>query len=236
MTGNCAHRGASAHAPENTLAALRLAIDQGADMAEMDVQLSADGVPVLMHDVTVDRTTDGQGPVADLSREKIQRLDAGSWFGQDFAGEKAPTLDQVLGQIGPHLRLNIELKGAAGPELENAVVGLVRCHGQVDRCLLTSFDHARIDRIQAEAPDFKVGYIVGREQWQEDLVGSMVGVLSLERSLVAAGRVAAAHQHGQEIHVWTVNAAEEMTRLLDLGVDAIITNCPDRLAAIQRSR
>ena len=85
MTWNCAHRGASAHAPENTLAALRLAVDQGAGMAEMDVQLSADGVPVLIHDETLDRTTDGQGPVAALPAAEIQRLDAGSWFGPDFA-------------------------------------------------------------------------------------------------------------------------------------------------------
>jgi glycerophosphoryl diester phosphodiesterase len=227
MTMICAHRGASAYAPENTLAALRLAVEQGTTMSEIDVQLTADGVPVLLHDLNVDRTTSGHGPVSSLSWAQVRRLEAGSWYGPEFAGERVPSLEEVIEELGEHLQLNIELKGQAGVELEKAVVSVVRRPGFEERCLLTSFDQARIDRLAASERDLKLGYIVGQGCWREEMLEAPVAVLSLERSLVTAERVAAAHTRGQEVHVWTVDDPREMRRLTDLGVDVIISNRPD---------
>ena len=236
MTTNCAHRGASAHAPENTLAALELAVAQGAEMAEVDAQLSADGQVVLIHDETLDRTTSGSGTVASVSLELLRGLDAGAWFGEVWWGEKIPTLAEVLDAVGTRLTLNIELKGAAGPELEQAVVRLVNGAGLADRCLLTSFDHARIDRLASADHRFQLGYIIGQEAWRAELLAAPVQVLSVERRQVDAALVAAAHEVGKEVHVWTVNEEEEMRAMIGLGVDAVITNYPDRFTAVRGSQ
>ncbi len=227
MTMICAHRGASAYAPENTLAALRLAVDQGVPMSEIDVQLTADGVPVLLHDLTMERTTNGMGPLAGLNLAQVRGLDAGSWFGTKFAEERVPTLEVVIGALGDRLQLNIELKGQAGPELEQAVVKLVRHLGFERRCLLTSFDQARVDRLAASDPDLELGYIVGQGYWREEMLRAPVAVLSLNRALVTAERVQAAQACGKEVHVWTVDDPQDMRELKDLGVDVIISNRPD---------
>lgn len=229
----CAHRGASGHAPENTLAAVVLAADQGAVMTEIDVQLSADGQTVVIHDETLDRTTTGNGPVADHTLAQLQDLDAGSWFGEKWNGEKIPTLAEIITAVGGRLKLNIELKGAAGPELEAEVVRIVGEHDFADRCLLTSFDHARIDRLDAH---FRQGYIIGKEGWRWKFLEAPVQVLSLEQSLVDGELVLAAHRAGKEVHVWTVNDPADMKRMISYSVDAIITNYPDRLKAIRYSR
>ena len=229
MTRICAHRGASGHAPENTLAAVVLAADQGAVMTEIDVQLSADGQAVVIHDETLDRTTTGRGPVAEHTLAELQALDAGSWFGEKWQGEKIPTLAEVIMAVGGRLKLNIELKGAGGPELEAEVVRVVKEHGFADRCLLTSFDHARIDRLDTH---WRRGYIIGQDSWRREFLQAQVQVLSVEQSLVDAELVLAAHRAGKEVHVWTVNDTGDMKRMISYSVDAIITNYPDRLKAI----
>lgn len=228
MTIICAHRGASGHAPENTLAALLLAVDQGAAMAEIDVRLSADGTAVLLHDETVDRTTNGRGEVAALPMDQLRRLDAGSWFGGEWAGEKLPSLAEVLDAVGGRLKLNIELKGAAGAELEQEVVRLVRAAGLNDRCLLTSFDHGRIDRLAAGEAGLELGYIVGHAGWRPELLSARVPVLSLEHTLVTADLAGACRAAGKQVHVWTVNRETDLRRVLDLAVDVVITNYPER--------
>jgi glycerophosphoryl diester phosphodiesterase len=132
-----AHRGASALAPENTLAAFRAAEAGGADGLELDVQLSRDGVPVVLHDATVDRTSDGRGAVAELTLTELRRLDVGTWFAPAFAGERLPTLEEVLAWGGRRLRFNIEIKDAAAGQ---AVLQQVRCHPRT-AVLVSSFDH-----------------------------------------------------------------------------------------------
>lgn len=236
MTIICAHRGASGHAPENTLAALEQAINQGATMAEIDAQLTADGHPVLIHDETLERTTSGSGLVAEHSLAELRQLDVGSWFGDKWRGETIPTLEEAIAAVGNRLTLNIELKGAGGTELEEAVVKVVQAANFTERCVLTSFDHVRIDRLAALDTDLKLGYIIGRGCWRQIFLTSPVHLLSLERSLADAKLVATAHQAGKEIHVWTVNEEVEMKTMMGLGVDAIITNYPDRMRAIQCSK
>jgi glycerophosphoryl diester phosphodiesterase len=236
MTFICAHRGASGHAPENTLAALKLAAEQGAEMAEIDVQLTRDGQVVVIHDESLDRTTDGTGPVAAHTLQQVRQRDAGSWFAARWQGEKVPSLALLLVMLGRKLRWNIELKAGASPDLEEAVLARLAATGCTERALVTSFDHGRIDRLAAGAAPVDLGYIVGPVMWRDELLDASVPVLSVERSLATADRVARAHRAGKQIHVWTVNEPDEMVRLLELQVDAIITNYPDRLQAIRCSR
>lgn len=229
----CAHRGSSGHAPENTLAALKLAVEQGADLAEVDVQLTADGQAVLIHDEVLLRTTSGQGAVSEQTLAQMVQLDAGAWFGREWQGEPVPTLDTVLAELGTQIRFNLELKGAAGPALEQEVTRLVKAHGLTERCLLTSFDHACIDRlVPAGIP---LGQIIGRAGLWRDYLDGPAQVLSVEAALVDGGLVAAAHTAGKEVHVWTVNTAAEFRMMIGFGVDAIITNFPDRLRAFLNS-
>jgi glycerophosphoryl diester phosphodiesterase len=141
-TLNIAHRGASAAAPANTMAAFEKALALGADGIELDVQLSADGVPVVIHDFTVDDTTDGSGKVARMTLAQLEQLDAGSYFDPAFAGERIPTLEKVLEVMGNRLLLNIELKGFSlfDKGLERAVIGLIEQHALRSRVFLSSFN------------------------------------------------------------------------------------------------
>jgi glycerophosphoryl diester phosphodiesterase len=234
---NCAHRGASGLAPENTLVALDLAVSLGATMAEIDIQQTADDRLVLFHDDDLDRTSTGTGPLWQKNLDQLKTLDAGSWFSGEFSGETIPTLEEAVALARGRLKLNIELK-MHGHErgLENLVSGALRDLACLDWCLVTSFDHGAINRMMDIAPEVKTGYIVGRVGWDDSLLAAGVSVLSLEKSLVTSDRVHGIHSEGKEIHVWTVNEVEEMSRLQSLGVDVIISNHPDRLVTVTKQR
>jgi glycerophosphoryl diester phosphodiesterase len=232
----CAHRGSSGHAPENTLSALDLAVEHGAGQVEVDVQLTADGQAVLIHDETLNRTTSGKGLVAEHTLEQLRLLDAGTWFGREWAGEKLPTLEEVLVGLGDRVTFNLELKGAAGQALEDEVTRLVKAHGLADRCLLTSFDHSRIGRLADAGVDIQLGFIVGQGTPWRELLSGPAQVLSVEATVVDAELVAAAHQAGKQVQVWTLNTAAEFRMVMEMKVDAIITNFPDRLQAFLGSR
>ncbi len=231
----CAHRGSSGNAPENTLAALRMAVEHGAAQAEVDAQLTADGQVVLLHDETLERTTSGTGPVVEHTLEQLAGLDAGAWMGPEWRGQRVPTLEAALAELGDRLSFNIELKGAAVPgqeaDLEDKVVGLVAARNLVQSCLLTSFDHARIDRLGASYPNEMLGYIVPPLAPWEELLDHPGQVLSLHAALVERTVVERAHAAGKQVHVWTVNTAAEFRLMLAAGADALITNFPDRLSA-----
>lgn len=226
----CAHRGASASAPENTLAALRLAIEQGADMIEIDVQLTADGCPVLFHDDALGRTAPGTGRIGEHTLEDLRSLDTGSWFGPAYAGQGIPTLAEALAEVGGRLPLNIELKlvgsdPQAGRRLLAAVMAETRGRALAAGGVLTSFDHGLIDAIAAEG-GARCGHIVGDEAALAGLWDSPAEVLSLRRDLVTAAAMARARTAGKEIHAWTVNTQAEARRLATLGAAAIITDDP----------
>lgn len=152
-----AHRGFSGKAPENTLAAIRMAIAMPfVHWMELDVQLSKDGVPVVIHDFTLDRTTNGHGKVKNMDWEHIRRLDAGSWKGRSFRGERVPSLEEVLSLASGRLRLNIELKtvGNMYPGIEQKVTDLISSKGMRDDVILTSFDTDVLKKIKEIAPAF----------------------------------------------------------------------------------
>ncbi|MEA3345532.1 MAG: glycerophosphodiester phosphodiesterase [Chloroflexota bacterium] len=241
-----AHRGASYRAPENTLSAFRLARDMGADGIELDVQLSRDGVPVVIHDATVDRTTDGSGTVADLTLAELKRLDAGSWFSSEFAGERIPTLNEVFSvrrtdgtAVGQDLSLNLELKvvetEAVG--LEEAVGSLIARCGMEDRVLISSFSPLALQRMRRVNYHLPLALIYGLslpqaelERWVQEL--QPLAALHPEHRLVDEAHLAWAWERNCRVNVWTVDELEETQRLLTLGVDGLFTNQPDLLKAI----
>ncbi len=224
---NCAHRGASAHAPENTLAALDTAISHGADMAEIDVQPTADGRLVVFHDDDLGRTSNGRGPLAACTLAELQKLDAGAWFGDAWAGQRIPTLDEALALASGRLLLNLELKSprwnAAAVE---ALLQALDRHRARGRVILTSFDADLADELKDAHPQLHVGYIFGPGPVPAWAFSSKVDVLSADRRVVDAAFVEFAAASAKAVHAWTVDDPVEMTHLIELGVDAIITNDP----------
>jgi glycerophosphoryl diester phosphodiesterase len=246
---NIAHRGASAAAPPNTLSAFKRALELGADGVELDVHLSADGVPVVIHDFTVDATTDGSGRVVDMTLAQLEQLDAGSYFDPAFAGERIPTLKQVLEAIGSRLFLNIELKTTSLRDngLERAVVALIERHStdhrqrSGSRVLLSSFNPISLRRAKRIAPHIPVGLLYApdlplplRRAWLAFLVRHEAR--HPEHSMVNARYMAWARQRGYQVNTWTVDDPDEMRRLVALGVDGIITNVPDVLRNVLDSQ
>lgn len=236
-TINCGHRGASGHAPENTLAAIRLAMEMGAQMTEIDVQQTADDQLVLFHDDSLARTSSGRGLLWQKNLVELKMLDAGSWFNAKFAGEPLPTLAEAIALVRGKIKLNIEVK-LHGHErnIAQLVVETIRREQFEQECIVTSFGFEVADEIKRLAPELSVGYIFGPREYREEVFSSNVEVLSTHHSLVDAAFVQKARAAGKEVHVWTVNEKPLMNKLLDLGVDAIITNYPDRLAEVLESR
>lgn len=229
---NCAHRGASGHAPENTLSALEFAVHLGANMAEIDAQQTADGQLVLCHDDTLNRTTTGSGPVSARTLPELRALDAGSWYSPHYTGEKIPTLAEAMALARGRLALNIEIK-VAGPtaDLLDRLVAVIADQKFGEHCVVTSFDHALIDELVVRKPGFATGAIVGSGGLPEGVFKAQVDLLSLDKTLVKAAEMERAAAAGKAVHVWTVNETEEMDRLLHLGVGGVITNFPDRFPA-----
>lgn len=227
-----AHRGASAAAPENTLIAYKKAIEMGADYAELDVRQTKDGVIVLMHDKTIHRTTGVKGFVWDLTLEELRKLEAGSWFGEEFRGEPVPTLQEVIRLAKGQMKLNIEVKISENePGIAQKVVDIVRSEDFSMDCIITSFDLVTIKTFNRIAPDLETGLIFEKE-YQTDVFEGTWDVLCSNHELVDAEFVRRAKENGKKIYVWTVNEKEEMLRLIGLRVDGIITNRPDLLMSV----
>jgi glycerophosphoryl diester phosphodiesterase len=232
----CAHRGASGHAPENTLAAFRLALEMGAAMCELDVQQTADDRLIVMHDDALHRTTSGKGDLWEMTLAELQRYDAGSWFAPRFAGEKLPALEQVIALARGKMKLNIEIK-VHGHERDIAalVVATIRREKFTNDCVLTSFDRRLVERIKKIAPDLKAGYIFGWKEFSAEVFEGPVDLLSAHYSLINADFLEHARAAGKSVHAWTVNYKWLMRRLIRLGVDGIITDYPERLREVLKA-
>lgn len=230
------HRGASAYAPENTLAAFRRALDLGADGFELDVTLSADAVPVVIHDDTVDRTTDGEGRVDRLTLAQLKQLDAGYWakFGAEFAGERIPALAEVFAELGQRALINVELKEDPSPDrkLAEKVVALIHEHGVAERVVVSSFYYDNLRRVKAVAPMLPVGLLYSPNEPLRMLRAWLGPGVRAEAHhpyyrLINAATLRWYHVRGYRVNVWTVNAEADLARLVRLGVDGIITDRPD---------
>ena len=231
-----AHRGAKAHAPENTLSSFRLAVEHGADAIELDVKLTADGEVVVLHDTTLDRTTNGHGLLKDHSFAQVRALDAGSWFSADFAGEPVPTLAEVFEAVGQQLFINIELTNYTTPRdaLVEKVVDLVRQYHMEESVLFSSFLSLNILKVRRWMPDVPAG-LLADVGWAGFLARSPFGrriapaILHPYVADTTTELITAQHRLGRRVHVWTVNDPEDMRRLYRDGVDGIFTDDP-RLA------
>jgi len=217
------HRGASAYAPENSLFAFRLAVDQGADGVELDVQLSADGQPVIIHDFRVERTTNGRGAVQELTLAQLRQLELAG-------GEKIPTLEELFEAIGTQLLYNLEIKekGWRGSGAVTAVADCIRRFGFEDRVLVSSFNPftiRRAKRLMAKATPLAMIRAPGPYRYTHLLVACAAD--HPHYSLVSRRYMDWARKRNHRVHVWTVDKPEEARRLVSLGVHAIITNKPD---------
>jgi len=228
---NIAHRGASGEFPENTLRAFSAAIDAGAQMCELDVQLTCDGAAVVIHDDSVDRTTDGRGAVASMSLEQIRRLDAGRRFGARFAGERVPTLAEVIELTRGKCALNVELKGAA---VEAEVCRLLQAYDVVGDTIVSSFDWNALAAARKIDPALPLGVLTDRRGDAMLQAAARLNAVSVHPryDLVSAALVEKAHREGFKVLVWTIDNVARMRRMIRLGVDGIMTNYPARLAAL----
>jgi glycerophosphoryl diester phosphodiesterase len=228
-----AHRGASVYAPENTLAAFELAIKQGADAIELDVKLTSDSEVVVIHDQTVDRTTEGSGKVSQHTLRDLKRLDAGSHFDVSFQGEKIPTLSEVFESTGSSSLINIELTNYASPfdALPQKTAELVVLHNVQLRVMFSSFNPVALLRIRSLLPNAFLGLLAlpgAPGAFPRSRLGSIIPhhALHPEKRDVSLLLVERLHGKGKKINVYTVNEEETMHRLFSLGVDGIFTDDP----------
>ncbi|MBI1932841.1 MAG: glycerophosphodiester phosphodiesterase [Ignavibacteriales bacterium] len=232
-----AHRGASGYAPENTLSSISVAIELGADFAELDAQETADGEIVLLHDKTLKRTTGIEKNIWEVNYSELNSIDAGSWYNEKFKGEPIPKLSEVIDLVNGKMKLNIELKtNGHEKELADRVVKIIEDSKFTGNCILTSFDFAQIDRAKEINPNLKVGYIFKTIPSDIDVFKANVNLLSVHYSLVNKDFMKKSIENNKAVYVWTVNDVVEMKRLIDLGVSSIITNYPDVLKKIIEER
>jgi len=231
-----AHAACKGHAPENTLAGLRAALELGADGIEVDVHATADGIPILLHDPTVDRTTNGQGEVTKMTLAQVKRLDAGArQFEGRFAGEPVPTLAEALDLTRGRALMVLEIKQL---DIEEQVLRVVRDLGAVNDCVVHSFLPQVVAHFRAVEPTLPAALLTSAMD-----VTDWASLFSFTLSLNAQGisvfypRVDAsvvrqAHLRKLTFYTWTVDEVEDMRRLRDWGVDAITTDYPDRLRTV----
>jgi len=227
------HRGASHAAPENTLAAFRQAADVGADGVELDVHLSRDGVPVVIHDDSVDATTDGAGLVRALTLAQLKALDAGVRFDASFTGERIPTLEEVLAEVGARLLINIELKADQTAALVPAVVGLVKRMGMAKRVWFSSFKPYALYRARALAPEIPCGLLYGPLSLGALLLKPFTPHEALHpyKDLLTERSVRRAHKRGLRVFTWTLDDPVVARQFAVWGIDGIITNEPAEILA-----
>ncbi len=239
-TKSIGHRGFPGSYPENTMSGFRAAVAAGADGIEFDVQLSKDGELVVLHDERVDRTSDGSGWVHELTWKEIAALDAGAWFGAEFKGEGIPHFVELLDWASElDLLLNIELKNGSVPcpGLEARVVEEVAQRGLESRVILSSFNHLSVAELHRIAPNLRTGIIYAARMIEPWNYAQQAGAQALHpnRMFVDEYLMKGAHEAGLQVNTYTVNDEWEMRRMLELGVDAVITNYPDLFEKVRRS-
>ena len=233
-----AHRGASAHAPENTLAAFELAVVQGADGIELDVKLSADGHVIVIHDPLVDRTTGAHGRVKDLSLVELRALGAGSFFSEKFSAEKIPMLEEVFEAVGKRTFINVELTNYNTPRdhLVESVCMLVKRFNLQKRVMFSSFYALNLAKAHSYLPEVPCGLLAFSGllgAWARSFGFAFGKYAALHPNLkdVTPQQVQRVHRLKGRVHVWTVNLEADMRRLFGWDVDAIFTDDP--LLAVQ---
>lgn len=232
-----AHRGASGYAPENTLAAFRRAVSLGAGFIETDLQLSRDARFVAMHDATVNRTTNGEGQVRDLSLAALRRLDAGSWFSSEFADERVPTLDEILEFTKKNdVVFYLELKPVGFWGGEHALIGALRDSGEIARTVVISFNAEIVEKLRQIEPTLMTGLLCDGQFDRPIEKALEIGArqLAMKGNLVTPALVAEAHKKDLQVVCWTVNHPAHIRMLIEAGVDGIMSDYPDRVVAARK--
>ena len=233
------HRGAPAHAPENTLASFERALGDGADWIECDVRLTADDAPIILHDATLDRTTDGRGPAAALPLARVLRLDAGSWYGSRFRGERVPTLQEVLALLDGRAGVNLELKTEdEGPKVRpaqvrlalavEAVIAAARFRGPI---VLSSFSRPALEAARAVMPRARLGLLASRSTRGLPAAHRALGLFSFHphARLATTSRLATARRLGLRLLVWGADDLQLASRFRALAVDGVMADDPGGL-------
>lgn len=229
------HRGASAYAPMNTLPAFELAVAQGADGIELDAHRTRDGHVVIIHDFTVDKTTDGAGRVTDMTLAQVRELDAGGWFDPAFRGIRVPTLDEVFDVVGKKLFVNVEIKSESieTDGVEQAVADVIARYGMQARVIVSSFNPLALVRFRQIMPEVPLGMLYDETMSepqvvlvQTDLVCEAIHPHHIQ---IDGHLMAQARSQGWHVNTWTVNDPRRAMELRDLGVNVLMTDYPDRI-------
>lgn len=228
------HRGDKEGAPENTLAAMRLALAGDADFVETDLQLTADGVPVLMHDWTLDRTTNGSGPVWALTWEQLSDLDAGAWYAPEFRGTRVPRLDEFLDLVAPsQKRIILEIKGSWNAAQLAPVVAEIQSRRLEERVIVASFDIVSLRNLRSVAPGLPRAVIARQVVGDPAILAGTCGAIAIVTSSAFIQEnpdaVARIQEAGLGVLLYTLNDADTWTEAITLGVDGIITDRPGEL-------
>lgn len=231
-----AHRGASAEAPENSLAAFMLGVMQKCDMIELDVHLTKDKQVVVIHDHTLDRTTNGIGEIANLNYEDIKGYDCGKWFSDQYAEEYVPLLEEVLTKVPANVQFNVEIKAAGTPGMVSSLIDVLRKCDRVESTVISSFHYGCLTELKKQLPEIRIGLLYHKDvadfkKFEEE---SGVEVFSLHphHPLVTESYMEIANAAGKAVYPWTVDGEPDLRKLIDLGVAGIITNKPGLLRTI----
>ena len=229
-----AHRGASGTAPENTIAAFKKAMVDGCDGFEFDVQQTKDGKMVIFHDWTLERTSNGNGYVREHTLEELKKLDAGSWFSEEFKEEKIPTLEETLDLIPDHMLINIELKEEYSRERgsEKILVDIIQQY-PTKNIIVSSFSHNLLKNIKSLDPSIKIGILVestlvNLDKYIENL-GFELSAYHPAKSFILQEDVNYLNSKNIDINVWTVNTSKDAKILKEMGITRIITNYPKEI-------
>lgn len=230
-----AHRGAAGEAPENTLAAFALGLEQGCTGIELDVHLSKDGEIIVCHDTTLNRTSDRQGAIGDLTVAEIKQADAGRWFHERFAGERVPLLEEVFDLVPRDVQINVEIK-AGVQQLVPALVDLLKRKDRLDSVFVSSFDFDCLERLKELEPEARIGLLYKISMTNHYRMAALLDcpVFSLHPhwSVLTKQNVSAATSRGLSVYPWTVNKEEDMRTMIGYGVSGIITDFPGRLKSL----
>ncbi|QJD87243.1 glycerophosphodiester phosphodiesterase [Cohnella herbarum] len=230
-----AHRGAAGEAPENTLAAFRLGMEQGCDAIELDIHLSKDGEIIVCHDETIDRTSDGTGAIRELTVAEIKRADAGGWFSEKYAGERIPLLEEVFELVPSSIMINIEIKSSFEQRLETTLARLLRRTARLSSVVVSSFDFNCLAVLKQIEPEARIGLLYEDKATLADPTNQLTvpvyslhpyfGKLDIEDAREAV-------RQGLRVYPWTVNGEEQIRLMIEYGVSGVITDYPGRMKKI----
>ena len=229
-----ADRGASAEAPEHTIAAFELALERGADGIKLDVRLSADHHPVLARDFALDRTTDGSGPVHAHSVRELKRLDAGGWRGSGFRGQRIQTLAEVLERFRDRSRFWIEVPAGSDtyPDIEERIVSTLEIYDVLGQTVVQSAEPRILDRMRSLNPEVALGLVLARAPLSDQIRGgSSLHALCPSADIVTEEALRRIGRSGLATYVWTVDEPARMDRLIEWGASGIVTGRPGLLRA-----